>query len=411
MARDTRKRTASARDADDAPAEARRGSASAGPSGSARDAKAAKRRKAEKGKAPTVVEAVIDLDEEEDDDEFNEQNEADIAQMVRSRCVFLSCPASTENESATRARFVPGARDAHISTIETSRGCQHQTSTPTPYLNTNETRMQTHPQTQAYQTQVDAFDAQAVTTRVSAEERDALVAEVMRLMLFSQYRDGAPVQRADVSKLVSSHSQARGLTSWIVAQAQVKFMSIFGYEMKELTRVTAEKTGAARMALDAEPPKVYVLKSALPAAARQRWVDKPEDHAERGFCMTVCALVHMSGGTLLEDRLWQHLEAMGVRRDDEEHPKLGDAKAALARLVKRRYLIREKLRGATDEAGGDAYGVTLAERAVDEIGVDGVEKFVAGIMRGAEARDADDERPNDEEPREPEDALDPGSES
>jgi hypothetical protein len=41
-----------------------------------------KREKAQKGKAP-VVEAVIDLDEEEEDDEFNEQNDADIAQMVR----------------------------------------------------------------------------------------------------------------------------------------------------------------------------------------------------------------------------------------------------------------------------------------------------------------------------------------
>jgi hypothetical protein len=82
MSREARKRTASARDADDAPAEERRGRASAGPSGSARDAKAVKREKSQKGKAP-VVEAVIELDEEEDDDEFNEQNDADIAQMVR----------------------------------------------------------------------------------------------------------------------------------------------------------------------------------------------------------------------------------------------------------------------------------------------------------------------------------------
>jgi hypothetical protein len=253
-----------------------------------------------------------------------------------------------------------------------------------------------------------------VITRVSDEERDALVAEVMRLMLFSQYRDGAPVPRADISKLVSSHSQARGLTSWIVAQAQVRFMGVFGYEMKELSKTVARKTGAARAAaLDAEPPKVYVLKSALPAAARQRWVDRSADHAARGFCMTVCALVHMSGGTLPEDRLWQHLETMGVRRDDAAHPKLGDARAALARLVKKRYLIREKLHGATDAAGGDAYGVALAERARDEIGVEGVEKFVAGIMRGAEdGRDAGDGDGGEErEPHDAEDVIDPGSET
>ena len=56
-----------------------------------------------------------------------------------------------------------------------------------------------------------------------------MVAEVMRLMLFSQYRDGAPVLRADVSKLISSVSSARGLTSWIVAQAQVKFQRACGF--------------------------------------------------------------------------------------------------------------------------------------------------------------------------------------
>lgn len=43
-------------------------------------------------------------------------------------------------------------------------------------------------QTQVYQTQLDSFDTQAVITRISNEERDALVSEVMRLMLFSQVR-------------------------------------------------------------------------------------------------------------------------------------------------------------------------------------------------------------------------------
>jgi hypothetical protein len=205
--------------------------------------------------------------------------------------------------------------------------------------------------------------------------------------------------RADVSKMLSSMSQARGLTSYVVARAQLKFLEIFGYEMKELNRSVAKKSGAARHALDSDPPKVYVLKSNLPAAARSRWVDKKEDMSERGFCMTVCALVHMSGGTLSEDKLWGFLENMGVRRDDEAHPKLGDSKLALSRLIKKRYLFREKLHGAVSEAGTDAYGLSLAERAKDEIGIDGVEKFVAGIMRGAEDNndDADVVDPGEEE--------------
>jgi hypothetical protein len=200
------------------------------------------------------------------------------------------------------------------------------------------------------------------------------------------------VLRADVSKLLSSLSPARGLTGYIVAKAQIKFLEVFGYEMKELTRTVAKKTGAARHErTNAEPPKVYVLKSTLPTLARKKWVDKAIDLPERGFCMTVCALVQMSGGSINEDKLWGLLENMGCRRDDEAHPNLGDTKSALAKLIKKRYLIREKQVGATSDNGGDAYSLSLAERAIDEIGVDGVESFVSGIMRGAEgAEGADD---------------------
>ena len=90
-------------------------------------------------------------------------------------------------------------------------------------------------------------------------------------------------------------------------------------------------------------------------------------------------------------------------------PSWATPSAALARLVKKRYLIREKLHGATDAAGGDLYGVALAERARDEIGVDGVEKFVAGIMRGAEDAQDPDAGDAGEEPRDAEDDARPGT--
>ena len=108
----------------------------------------------------------------------------------------------------------------------------------------------TPPQTQVYQTQLDSFDAAPVITRISNEERDSLVSEVMRLMLFSQYKDGAPVLKADIAKLLSSLSPVRGLTSYIIAKSQLKFMEIFGYEMKELERTVAKKTGANKHVVD-----------------------------------------------------------------------------------------------------------------------------------------------------------------
>jgi hypothetical protein len=42
--------------------------------------------------------------------------------------------------------------------------------------------------------------------------------------------------------------------------------------------------------------------------------------------MTVCSLVSISGGQIEEGQLWRHLASMGVRHDDEAHPKFGNTK-------------------------------------------------------------------------------------
>ena len=149
--------------------------------------------------------------------------------------------------------------------------------------------------------------------------------------------------------------------------------------------------GAGRGAVVAsEPTKEYVLKSMLPARLRREWVDQPEELAERGFCVTVCALVSIAGGKIEEDALWKHLRALGVHPEDEAHPKLGNARAALARLQKRRYLIRERL-GRDEERGEEKYALALAERALDELGQEGVDAFVQEVMRGENEDDQGEE--------------------
>ena len=175
------------------------------------------------------------------------------------------------------------------------------------------------------------------TTNPTKQEKDKLVGEVMRLMLFSQYKDSAPVQRGKISELISQlcpQLKRANLASYIIAQAQLKFAQVFGYEMKELDRMQQKKMGNSRAANQSEPTKEYVLKSMLPAKARRRWIDQPGELPARAFCMTVCSLVSISGGQIEEDQLWRHLASLGVRHDDEAHPKLGNTKAALAKLIK-----------------------------------------------------------------------------
>ena len=114
----------------------------------------------------------------------------------------------------------------------------------------------------------------------------------------------APVTRTKLSEHLSKIApelKRAKVSSYIVAEAQVKFNEIFGIEMKELSRKAQKKTGAARTNLQAsEPTKEYVLKSLLPSKIRRQFIDREEDHTFRGFVMAVVALVSVSGGEIEE---------------------------------------------------------------------------------------------------------------
>ena len=79
--------------------------------------------------------------------------------------------------------------------------------------------------------------SRAASHSIASQEKDKLVAEVMRYVLFSQHKDGAPVQRSKISELITTLSPTLkrvNLAGYVIAQAQVKFVKVFGMEMKEL---------------------------------------------------------------------------------------------------------------------------------------------------------------------------------
>jgi len=219
------------------------------------------------------------------------------------------------------------------------------------------------------------------------QEKHKLVSEVMRYMLFSQYRDGAPVQKPKLSEHLSKVApelKRAKVSTYVIAEAQVKFNEIFGVEMKELSRKQQKKTGAARTNMQvSEPTKEYVLKSLLSSKFRRQFIDRPEDHTFRGFVMVVVALVSVSGGEIEEDTLWKHLGKLGVRQDDESHPKLGNVRKLLDKLCVQRYLMREK----DIKEGQDKFKYSAAERAEDELPQEKVDKYVIEMMRGHDDED------------------------
>ena len=68
-----------------------------------------------------------------------------------------------------------------------------------------------------------------------------------------------------------------------------------------------------------------------------------------------------------------------MRHDDEAHPKLGNVRETLNKLCLQRYLMRERDVGSD---GKDTFRYSLAERAMDELPTEKVDKYVLELMRG-----------------------------
>ena len=220
---------------------------------------------------------------------------------------------------------------------------------------------------------------------LTREERDRLVSEVMRYVLFSSHRErGAPVQRAKIAEAISALGGAGGRNvragSYVVATAQRKFLEIFGFEMMECSRAQSKNKRPAKTTdqANAAAAKCYALKSVLPAQMRRKFVDDPKAAAARGLAIVVAALIQISSGCIREDALHEHLKALGISNVKAPHGELGDVEGLLQSLVKRRVFMRERTSPDDPTAG---YSYELAEGADVIIGCENIDKFVHEIMR------------------------------
>jgi len=69
------------------------------------------------------------------------------------------------------------------------------------------------------------------------QEKDRLVAEVVRYVLFKTFQSsGCPIKRDELSQIVSKNYRQRALPAAVINEAKRKLASIFGYDLKELQR-------------------------------------------------------------------------------------------------------------------------------------------------------------------------------
>ncbi|KAH9301723.1 hypothetical protein KI387_013306 [Taxus chinensis] len=201
--------------------------------------------------------------------------------------------------------------------------------------------------------------------QLALQERDKLVAEMMRFMLFKNHQHpGVPVKREELTQIVTKNYRQRNLPNLAILQAQKQFASIFGYEMKELQRSRSSKNNLTRCSQQSTTEaKSYVLKSMLPEELRIRFVQDKDSSQLLGLTFVVVGILQLCGGKIPEDTLWQHLRRLGVDEHEEGHTVFGNVKQAIETITKQRYIQKEKV----SVPGGDVTVYELAERAVDEV--------------------------------------------
>ncbi|CAK9146226.1 unnamed protein product [Ilex paraguariensis] len=215
---------------------------------------------------------------------------------------------------------------------------------------------------------------------ISEEEKNKLVAEVIRYVLFKTHQNsGCPIKRDELTQLVTKNYRQRSLPAFVINEARSKLSNIFGYEMRELQRSRPSSTNQGRPSQQSSvtDAKSYIIISQLPANIYGKYVEDMNTSHVTGFTFAVISIVHLAGGKIAEENLWHHLRRLGLFASNENHPVLGNIKEALEALVQQRYLQKDKIHGPE----GNTLFYELAERALDATVGDRTKEYISKIVQ------------------------------
>ncbi|XP_012573522.2 uncharacterized protein [Cicer arietinum] len=89
---------------------------------------------------------------------------------------------------------------------------------------------------------------------ISKEEKDKLVGEVIRYMLFKTHQNsGCPIKRDELTQLITKNYHQRNLPSFVINEAKGKLSTVFGYEMRELSRSLPSSKSQTRASQQSSP--------------------------------------------------------------------------------------------------------------------------------------------------------------
>ncbi|KAI9091217.1 hypothetical protein K1719_028281 [Acacia pycnantha] len=173
------------------------------------------------------------------------------------------------------------------------------------------------------------------------EEKDKLVGEVIRYMLFKTHQNsGCPIKRTELTQLAQLSQQ------------------------------------------NVADSKSYVLISQLPSNVYKKYVDDENSAHLSGFTFVIVSIVHLAGGKITAESLFSHMRRMGLSENEESHPLLGNVKHALELLVQQRYLQKDNVNGPK----GNTLFYDLAERSLDGPISDKIKEYVSQKVRDQESQ-------------------------
>lgn len=230
-----------------------------------------------------------------------------------------------------------------------------------------------------------------VACTLCEQEKDSLISTLMRYMLFKQSATAGLVKREELTKLVGEKYPKgnRNLPTHIILHAQIKFPQLFGMELREIEKAKKYVQPGQKKPPATAIPKLFVLRSLVPAYLRTKFVDQPEGAPQKAFTLLVVSLTYLAGEYIEEDTLWGHLRDLGVTKD-ERHPIFGEAENEIKRMLIQRYLQK----GTLTSPEGERTFYQLAENAVDEFPKQVLESYMSSVMVREDDDDDDDDGVN-----------------
>ncbi|GES74228.1 MAGE-domain-containing protein [Rhizophagus clarus] len=221
-----------------------------------------------------------------------------------------------------------------------------------------------------------SIPTEKVAQKLTAEEIERKIKDVVRLALFSEFRK-QPIKREDITKKVL-YEHPRAYYEIVFNKAQERLEDIFGMKLAELPKKSFGTGGARKPVGNKDKTsKSYILKNVLPQEYRETDIINWGKNEQEGLLTVILSLIHVNGRVLSDDQLNHYFRRLYLVGNDKF-----DLEKLLSTFVKQGYLDRQKT-SRTDQSQNsekDPLEYRWGPRAKIEMSESNLIKFIRALF-------------------------------